>query len=443
MKAIIIGGVAAGMSAASKIKRTQKDAQVTVYEKGGYLSYGACGLAYYVGGYNDDHRKMIARSRAAFEEMGIKTFLHHEVLNVDTRYKVVSVKNLETGEVFRDTYDKLMVSTGANAVMPPVVGAEKSGIYPLKTMEDGILLKEAVNGYGVNNVVVIGGGYTGVEAVQAMRRLDKKVVLLEAAPRILATFDEEVAAMAAKEIEHNGVTIRTGEAAKEYTGRDAVTGVVTEKASYEADLVVISAGIRPSTDFLRGTGVELAQNGAVVIDRQMRASVPDIYAAGDCALVYDCVKKQNTYLPLGTTANKCGRIAGGNMCGGADEYVGTAATAAVEVFGLQLGRTGLSQKEAEDLGFYVGTVTVEASNHPPYYPGQEKMTIKLIYEKPSFRILGAQIAGGEGAAIRTNIFALAIQQGMTTKELGMADLVYSPPYANVWDAVHIACNAAR
>ena len=443
LKVVVIGGVAAGMSAAAKIKRVSADTRVTVYEKSGYLAYGACGLAFYVGGANDGPAKLIARSRAAFEQAGIKTFIHHEVTQVDTVNKVVVGKALKTGDTFRDTYDKLMIATGARAVIPPVEGSGKQGIYTLKTMEDGLKLKKAADSFGVRNVIVVGGGYIGVEVAEAMRRLGKNVVLLEEADSILAAFEPEIAAIAAREIEKNGVEVRAGERLRAFHGRDAVSEVATDSGTYEADLVVAAVGVVPNTAFLQGTGIKLAANGAVVIDRQMRASVPDIYAAGDCAQVYSSIRKENVYLPLGTTANKCGRIAGSNICGAQAEYVGTIGSAALKVFGLEAGRTGLSSAEAESLGYRFGTVLVESVNHPAYYPGMEPVTVKLVYEKPGFRVLGAQLIGGAGSALRTDIFAMAVQRGMTTKELGMTDLIYSPPYATVWDAVHIAANAAR
>lgn len=443
MKHVIIGGVAAGMSAASKIKRTQKDAVVHVYEKGDFLSYGACGLCYYVAGYNDDHTRMIARTRAQFEAQGIETFMRSEVIDVDIQNKVVSVRSLDTGNVTKDTYDKLMIATGAESVRPPILGIDKKGVYTLKTMEDGLCLKEEVKGYGINDVVIVGGGYIGVEMAEAMHALKKRVVVLEAAGRILTPFDDEIAGLALQELTKKGIGVRTDEKVKEFRGVRSVSSVVTDKGEYIADMVIVAAGVRPATGFLQNTGIATEKNGAIIVDRQMRTSISDVYSAGDCAVVYDCVKNKNVYLPLGTVANKCGRIAGGNMCGGSDEYVGALSSAALKVFDLELGRTGLGECEARDLGYNYGTVFVEGRNHPAYYPGSEPLMIKVIYERPSMKILGAQLCGKEGAALRTDIFAVAIQAGMTTKQLGMVDLIYSPPYAGVWDAVHIACNAAK
>ncbi len=442
MKVIVVGGVAAGMSAASKIKRLRKDAQVTVYEKGSYLAYGACGLAYYVAGYNNDHTKMIIRTKEQFEAAGINTHIRHEVFEVDPASKTVKVKNLDTGAVFADSYDKLMIGVGANAILPPIDGINRKGVYTLKTMEDGLMLKEAANSYGVMDAVVIGGGYIGVEAAEAMRALNKQVTLIESAGSILTQFEPEITALAREELLSNGVQLRVGETIEAITGNSAGE-VVTNQGRYTADIIVAAAGIRPATRFLESTGIAMEANGAIIVDRFTRTSLPDIYAAGDCTSVYNRVTGGNSYIPLGTYANKCGRLAGENICGVAAEFTGALASAALKVFGLQLGRTGLTFAEAKVLGINAAEVTVKTSNHPPYYPGVEDMTIKLVYSKPDYRILGAQTAGREGAALRIDIFATAIQAGMTTKELGMTDLIYSPPYSNVWDAVHIACNAAK
>lgn len=443
MKHIIIGGVAAGMSAASKIKRMQKDAVVHVYEKGDLLSYGACGLCYFIAGYNDDHKKMIARTRGQFEEQGIETFMRSEVIDVDVQNKAVSVRNLDTGTVIKDTYDKLMIASGAESIKPPIPGIDKKGVYTLKTMKDGLRLKEEITGYGINDIVIIGGGYIGIEVAEAMHALGKRVVCLEAASRILMSFDDEIAGLALRELRRKGIEIKTGEKVLSIKGGSSVNAVATENGEYTADAVIVAAGVKPATGFLKNTGIAMENNGAIIVDRQMRTSVTDVYSAGDCAMVYDRVKNKNMYLPLGTAANKCGRIAGGNMCGSSEEYAGALSSAALKVLDLQLGRTGLGEREARELGYQVGTVFVEARNHPAYYPDSQPLMVKVIYEKPSMKILGAQLCGKEGAALRTDIFAVAVHAGMTTKELGMTDLIYSPPYAGVWDAVQIACNAAK
>lgn len=443
MKTIVIGGVAGGMSAASKIKRMDKDAEVVVYEKGSFLSYGACGLPYYVAGINDDYTKMIARTKEEFEKSGIKSHLRHEVVKVVPEKKQIMVKDLDNERLFIDSYDKLMISTGTIPVVPPLKGKDLNGVYVLKTLENGLILKEAMDKPNVKNVVVVGGGYIGIEVAETLSHVGKNVTVIEFAPRILQPFDSELTDIVTKHMIEKGINLNLGEKVEEILGEAAVEGVRTNKGVYKADLVVLAIGVRPATEFLKGSGIELAKNGAIIIDREMRTNIEDIYSAGDCAQVYSKIKEENTFIPLGTTANKCGRLAGENMVGKHKKYVGTLGSAAIKVLDYELGRTGLSESEAKALALDYKTVFVQAFDHPAYYPDQTPIWVKLIYEEQSYRILGAQAMGKKGAVMRIDMFAIAIHNNMTTMDLGMTDLCYAPPFAGVWDAVHIACNAAK
>lgn len=443
MKVIIIGGVAAGMSAASKIKRMNKEANVVVYEKGNDLSYGACGLPYYVAGINEDPNKMIARTREAFENMGITIRTKAQVVKVDSEKKQVLVKDLENNRFYIDEYDKLMISTGCSTFVPPIKGRDLKNVYSLKTLQDGVILRNAILEQDIKKVVVVGGGYIGVEVAETFHETGKEVTLIELSPRILTPFDEEITDIAMDRINESGINLRLKEMVQEIQGDEYVHAVKTDKGLYEADLVVLAIGVRPATEFLKDSGVALAKNGAIIIDREMRTNVTDIYAAGDCAEVYSKIKEENAFIPLGTTANKCGRIAGGNILGKHDKYIGTLGSAAIKVLDLELARTGLSEKEAKDLSFDYSTVFVKSADHPAYYPNPTPIWIKVIYEKRSRRILGAQAIGNKGVVLRIDMFAIAIHNNMTTEEFGMTDLCYAPPFAGVWDAVHIACNAAK
>ena len=413
MKAIVIGGVAAGMSAASKLRRVKPDAQIVVYERGGFLSYGACGLPYYVGGFNDDPAKLIARTQAVYKEMRIETHLFHEVTQVNPERKTVTVRNLDTGAVFEDAYDVLMVATGCNSVNPKIPGADSPAVFYLKTMEDGLL------------------------------HLGKDVTLIEAGPRLLASFEPEFSELAAQELEKNGVRVRVGCRVQEIVDAGSERIVRTSQGDFPCDMILMSVGVVPATDFLRDTGIRMARNGAILVDREMRTSLEHIYAAGDCAVVYHRLMEEDYFIPLGTYANKCGRIAGGNMAGAHEKFVGALGTAAIKVCGLEMGRTGMSEKDAARLGIDYSTKLVTANDHPAYYPAPTKLVIKLIYDTRTHRLLGACAAGEKGAVMRADIFAVAIHAGMTTDELGMVDLAYAPPFSGVWDAVHIAANAAK
>lgn len=443
MKVIIIGGVAAGMSAASKVARSDSSAEVVVYEKGGFLSYGACGLPYYVGDFNNDYRRMIARTQEQFAQAGIKTHLFHEVLKVDVEKKQVIVKDIKNGNMFADSYDKLMIATGASSIIPPFPGAELMGVHVLKTLEDGIFLKEYAAVPDIKNVAIVGGGYIGIECAEAFLNLKKNVRIIEAADRILTPFDKEMSDMAEKELQNHGVKLHLGEKVMGFKGSSKVEQIETDKGIYDADLVIIAVGVRPNTAFLKGTGIRTAKNGAVIVDREMKTSVDDIYSAGDCALVYNKIMQEDCFLALGTVANKCGRIAGGNILGDHQKFIGALGSAAIKVCDIEMGRTGMGEADVKRLRKKYKTVIVQANDHPAYYPNPTPVTIKLIYEEGTRKLLGAQACGQKGAVMRVDVFAVAIHAGMTTDELGMTDLVYAPPFAGVWDAIHIASNLAK
>ncbi len=443
MRVIVIGGVAAGMSAASKLRRMDRDAEIVVYERGNFLSYGACGLPYYIGGWNEDPQKLIARTPEEFRAMNIETHLRHEVLRVDPEKRSVTVRNLETGAEFTDRWDKLMIAVGCRSAAPPVPGFDLPAVFSLRSMEDGMLLHEVSRLSGIRHVVIVGGGAIGVEMAEALIRLGKQITLLEGAERLLRPFEPEFSELAAQELERNGVRVmlKTRLQAIEEKGDRRL--VRTEKEDISCDLVLMAAGIRPETGFLKDTGIRMARNGAILVDREMRSSLPDIYAAGDCATCYHRVLEEDYYLALGTVANKTGRIAGENLAGGHKKFAGVLGTAAIKVFDLEMGRTGLSETEAQRLGIPYSTKMVSTQDHPAYYPNPQKLVIKLIYETGSRRLLGANTAGSHDAVLRADIFAVAVHAGMSTDELGMVDLAYAPPFASVWDAVHIAANAAR
>ncbi len=441
MKIIVVGGDAAGMSAAAKLKRVREDCQITVYEKGAYLSYAACGLPYYVAYGEITKQQLIQRTREQFEQAGISPFPLHEVTKVIPERRAVRVTDLRTGREFEDTYDKLLIATGAYPLVPDVPGAALEGVGNLKTVDDGVWLKQEL-AQGAQTITIIGGGYIGVEAAETLASAGKKVRVIQRADTILRNFDASISHFAHQELTRMGVEIKTKENLEAILGTSRARTVVTDAGSYETDVVLLAIGVLPATQFLQGSGIELAGNGAVVVDREMRTSLPDIYSAGDCAQIYHLLKGENTYIPLATTANKCGRIVGENLAGHHVSFPGTLGSSGIKVGEIELARTGLSEHEADAMGVDWDTVMVKASDLPHYYPGSAPVHFKLIYEKDSGRILGVQGAGQKGVVLRMNVFACAIANRMTTDELGMLDLCYAPPFSTPWDAIHITANAA-
>ncbi len=444
MKVIIIGGVAAGMSAAAKLKRVDKDADIVVYEKSAHVSFGACGLPYYVGGFFEDHNRMIARTVEQFKTSGIVVHPRHEVLTIDEKKKVMTIKNLETNDVFTDSYDKLMIATGASAIYPPIKNRSLQHVYTLKDMEDGHRLKEAMQNKALKSVAIIGAGFIGLEVVEAAKKHHKTVSVFEINERILPdTFDEEMTNILEDELRQHDVHLHLNEAVLELVGETAVTAVKTASQTIDADIVVLTTGVRPNTQFLESTNIERLQNGAIVVNEKGETSIPDIYAAGDCATVVHYLKDEPAYIPLATVANKLGRVVGENL-GGKDETFDMAlGSACLKVMDYEAGRTGLSEREAIKMGIDYKTVLVHDMNQTNYYPNQEKITVKLIYDAKTFVILGGQIVGKKDAVQRVNVLATAIYAKLTTKQLAMLDLCYAPPFSRTWDVLNIVGNVAK
>ena len=447
MKIIIVGGVAAGMSAAAKASRLNKEAEIVVYEKTEIVSWGACGLPYYVGDFYQDPNNMIARPVHKFIEAGMNIKIKHEVIGVDTEKKEITVKNLTTGEVFTDNYDKLMISTGAHAIMPPIKNITAEGVHTLKDYTDGITLKQEMMKEENQEIIIVGAGYIGIEVVEAAKHLGKRNIrLIQLGDRVLMeSFDKEITDVMEEEIRsHEGIHLHLEETVLEIVEKDGkVIGVKTNKDEYKADLVVIATGVRPNTAFLKDTGIDMLPNGALVIDKHGKTSIDSIYSAGDCATVYHLVRKENVFIPLATTANKIGRVVGENLAGAETEFKGTLGSAAVKVMDLEAGRTGVTEREAANMGINYKVAFVKDKNQTNYYPGQEDIYIKLIYNADTRVLLGAQIAGKKGAVLRVDALAAAIYSGLTVEEIGMMDFCYAPPFARTWDVMNVAGNVAK
>ena len=444
MRIIIIGGEAAGMSAAAKAKRENKEADVVVYEMSDIVSFGACGLPYYVGDFFENEDRMIARTPEQFKKSGIELETLHQVMRVNPQEKKVTVRNLQTNEEFEDHYDRLLIATGASAIIPPFEGTDLENVFTLKTMEDGKALKQAALQEENRHVVIIGAGYIGLEVVEAMKNLGKEVTLIQLSDHILTgTFDSDMAEKMEHELVTHHVTLKLNEGVKALKGEGKVQMVVTDQGEYKADIVVIATGIKPNTGFLKETGIQMQDNGAIVIDEYGETTIKDIYAAGDCATVYHLVRQENVYIALATTANKIGRIIGENLTGSRTAFEGTLGSACLKVMDLEAARTGITETEAKAMGIPYKTVVISDKNQTDYYPGQEDIHAKLIYHGESKKILGAQLVGKKGAALRIDALAVAIYSGLTTSQLGMMDFCYAPPFSRTWDVMNVAGNVAK
>lgn len=446
MKTVIIGGVAAGMSAASKLKRLLKDdVEIVVYEKGGEVSYGACGIPFYISDHIKQGKELIARTAEEFSQSGIPVRTYHEVTAVDTDEKTVTVKNLHTGEVFTDTYDKLVIGSGARVRHFPPFDTAYDNLFEIRDVADGTRVKKALFDESQKNVVIVGAGFIGLEVSEACKHYGKNVTVVELADHILASFDEEVSEALKAELEKNGVTVLTGTAVKSLAAEDGhITHAVVESGGVTkelpADILINSAGIAPATAFI--TNVKKAKNGAIYVNERMETSVPDVYAAGDCSIMRSAITGKYTYAPLGTNANKQGRIIGDILGGAEPKPFKLIGSSALRLFGMDAAKVGLSEKEAKANGLDYKAHMITGNSYASYYGG-EKLNIKLIYDAKTRRILGAETYGQGIVVPRANYYAIAIYAGLTVDEMGFMDLCYSPPFSGVWDAALIASNTAR
>lgn len=443
MKVIIIGAVAAGMSAAAKLKRIKPDYEVIVYEKTNIVSFGACGLPYYVGGFFQDSNMMIAREKSKFIESGIDLRTFKEVIDVNADSKTLTIKDSLTEEIFTDKYDKLMIATGASSIMPSL-NKSYENLTTLKDMNDGLKLRELMNKEENNNIVILGAGFIGIETIEAAKKLNKNIHLVGRSNRVLnKVFDKEITDLLEEELKKNNIHLHLGETVKEYVGNNKITKVITNNSEIDTDLVVIAIGVKPNTSFLKNTNIDMLPNGAIIVDEGGKTSIKDVYSAGDCATIKNLVTNEDMYVPLATGANKLGRIVGENLSGMNSSFPGSLASSCIKVLDMEAAVTGLTEGKAKSLNIDYKTKCITNYNQTHYYPGREKLLVKLVYHAKTKVILGGQIAGYKDAVQRANVIATAITAGMTTDQLGMLDLCYAPPFATTWDVLNVAGNVSK
>lgn len=442
MKYVIIGGDAAGMSAAMQILKYDKDASIITLEKGGVYSYAQCGLPYAISGAVPDTDQLILRQRTTFQnKFGIDARTFREVKSIDTEAKIISGLHTVSAEEFSISYDKLLIATGADPFVPGWAGRDLKGVHTLKTIPDTEAIIAQIQD-GVEDVTVIGGGYIGLEMAESFRMLGKNVRMVNRSEQVGKIFDREMATYIHNEAKKHDIDVLLNENMIAIDGEDTVKAIRTDKGTYETDLVLVATGIRPNTQFVQGTGIKLASNGAIYVNEYMETNMKDIYAAGDCTLQYHLVKGKDDYIPLGTNANKQGRMAGMNMAGEIRAFKGIVGTSILQFMDLSLGRTGLSNKDAERLGVPFTSVTVEVNHIARYYPGGKKITVKLTYRPDNLLLLGGQIIGEKGVDKRIDVLATALFNQMTIMELEDLDLSYAPPYNGTWDPIQRAARKA-
>ena len=444
-KIIIIGGVAAGMSAAAKARRLDKEAVITVYEKTDIVSWGACGMPYYVGGFYDNPNTMIARTAEATIKSGIDLKVNHEVLKIDAKNKKVLVKDIANNNEFEDNYDSLLIATGAKSIIPNIPNINIGNVSTLKDYQDAINMKEKMKDANIKNVIVLGAGFIAIEAAHALKHIGKNVTIIQRSDRVFGNkFDKEFSDMVIEHIkEHVDLHLNEKVMSLEADDKNNVKAVVTDKGKYNADYVVVAIGVKPNNDLAKEAGIELMENGAILVDREGKTSIDSIYAAGDCASIYDRVLDSQNYAALATGANKLGRMVASNLVGGHEKFIGSLTSACILAFELEAARTGITEEEAKKRNISYKSVTIKDIDHTHYYPDYQDLYIKLIYLSDSRKIIGGQILGKRGAVLRADVIAACIHAGLTVDELGMLDLCYAPPFARTWDSLNVAGNAAK
>jgi NADPH-dependent 2,4-dienoyl-CoA reductase/sulfur reductase-like enzyme len=441
---VVVGGVAAGMSAASRARRMDSELEIVVFEKTGYVSYGSCGLPYFIGGLIEDPNALVARTPAQFAQRNIEARTHHEVTAIDPANKTVKVRDLDEGREFSVAYDKLVVASGGSAILPAIPGVELEGVFVLRNVEDGIAVKSFIAEEKPRRAVIIGGGYIGVEVAENLVERGMETTLLNRPPQMLDNFDPDIAQLMQDELERHGISVSVDDTAQEVEGdgKGRVQAVVSNKGRYEADLVLIGAGVRAESNLAKDAGIALGFKGAIAVDEKMQTSVPGVYAAGDCAEAYHLVLKKPSYVPLGTTANKQGRVAGSNAAGGQATFRGVVGTAITKAFQVGVAITGVAERAARQAGIRARAVTIQHLTRAHYYPSPGPIHVKLVWNPESGKLLGAQIAGPVLEAKRIDVFATALHHGLTIEDLQRLDLSYAPPFAPVWDPILVAANVA-
>lgn len=444
MEILIIGGVAAGMSTAAKAQRENKEANITVIEMEDYISFGACGLPYYLGGQFEDSEQMFARSVEQMQAAGLTILTNHQALELDVENKQVKVKNLLNDAIFMQSYDRLMIATGASPIKPAIEHVDAPNVYTMTKLYDVQAFKDNLSEY--DTIGIVGGGFIGVEVAEQLAQLGKKVTLIHS-PKLLMNkpFDPEFSMRIQNALEEVGVVVKTEERVQKFHIQEGlVHQVETLKQRYDVDAVVLAIGFKPNTEFLNNQ-LRTLSNGALLINEYGQTTHDDIFAAGDCASIHHRFLG-NYYNPLATYANKMGRIIGTNIVSDRDRwlsYHNVLGTSAIKAGHYEAIVTGLNETQAHSIGLDVKTTLIETNNHTSYYPGQTPIMIKLVYDANTKVLYGAQMLGIKDTVLRATGYTTAIHAGLTTHDIGFIDYAYSPPFSSTWEALNVAANTAK
>ena len=438
MKVIIVGGVAGGATAAARIRRLDEKAEIVILERTGFISYANCGLPYFVGDVITDPDDLTLQSpEGFFRRFRIVAKVHHEVVSIQPEKKIVMVKNLKTGETFEESYDKLLFSPGAKPILPKIEGGAR--VFTLRTVEDTFRIKSYINHHKPQSAILAGGGFISLELAENLRELGLDVTVVQSGNQMMNPFDPEMAAFIHNELRRNGVNLIFGHTVEKISDSErGVTVTLDNGCMLNADMAVAAIGVAPDTALAKDAGIELGVKGSIVVNDKMETSAPNVYAVGDAVQIKNFVTDADDVIALAGPANKQGRIAADNMCGLDSHYHGSQGSSVLKLFDLTVATTGINEKTARKNGIKSDSVILSPMSHAGYYPGGMVMTMKVVFEEGTYRLLGVQIVGYDGVDKRIDVLATAIRAGMKATELKDLDLAYAPPYSSAKDPVNMA-----
>ena len=435
MKVLIIGGVAAGASAAARLRRLSEDAEIIIVERSGYISYANCGLPYYVGGVIENKAALTLQTPESFwSRFRIEARVNTEALSIDRKGKTVHLRDLISGKEYTESYDKLILAPGAEAIVPPFPGIDSKRIYRLRHTEDAFILKEAA--LKAKKAIVIGGGFIGLETAENLRHMGLEVMIIQLLDHV-SNLSFDMAQIIHEEIRKNGIDLHLEEGVKSFEEKDDSISVITDKGSYNADFAVLAIGVRPDSKLAKDSGLETDRRGSIIVSDTMRTSDEDIYAAGDAVSIRNAVSGEMGMIALAGPANKEGRIAADNIAGYDSHYRGASRVSAMKVFSLTAASAGITEENAKRLGLDYDVAITYQADHASYYPGSQMMMLKLVYEKTTGRVLGGEAVGRNGTDKRIDRISMAAAMGMTVEDLVDLDFAYAPPYSSAKDPVNI------
>ena len=438
-KILIVGGVAGGAGTAARLRRLDENARIILFERGSYISFANCALPYYIGGEITDKNALTVQTVQSFTaRFNVDVRIHSNVTAIHPDTKTVSVHDTQNNRVYEESYDSLVLSPGAEPVRPPIEGIQSERVFTLRSIPDTFAIKEFIEKKHARSVVIVGGGFIGIEMAENLKRAGLEVTLIEMADQVIATVDYDIACEVHAHLQEKGVRLQLNSALSSVSDTGSALDIQLTSGNVKADMMILAIGVNPESALAHAAGLKLSPKGAIVVDEHMRTSDPSIYALGDAVQIKDFVSEQDGYVPLAGPANKQARIVADVICGVPSSYCGTQGSSIIKAFDLTVGATGINEKTAKRLGIAYEKSFTYSSNHASYYPGAQSMSIKTLYDPQTGSILGAQIVGREGVDKRLDVFATAIRARMKAADLAQLELSYAPPYNSAKDPVNIA-----